>query len=50
LDSFPCIFSHLWECIWIPKHYFASIPFSYLNFGYKPKIRVMTYLFTYLPT
>jgi hypothetical protein len=44
-------FSHTcWSVFESQNIILPPLPFSYLSFGYKPKMRVMTYLFTYLPT
>jgi hypothetical protein len=33
------IFSHLWKCAWIPKHFLALLPFSCLSLGCEFKAR-----------
>lgn len=41
-NSFSCILTHLWECVWIIGHIPTSLPLSCFNFGNEPKIKVTT--------
>ncbi len=41
-NSFSCILTHLWKCVWIIRHIPTSLPLSCFNFGNEPKIKVTT--------
>ncbi len=46
-DSFPCTFSHLQKCDWIPWHFLGPPPLSCFKLSHESKFRVRTTIITY---